>query len=561
MGDKIRDLGKDFIFFADVIMSDIHTTIEKQAQDFINGYVLAVSEKYKNVCLTYFTATNSGKKEDYAIAAETQLDRERIYTRQEDFQQIKKFREATIHDPLLKRQIELLFLSYQSRQMDEKVLEDMITLQNTIENKFATFRAEIEGKEYTDNQIEEILSNSTNTEDVQKAWLASKKIGSIVAGDVLEIVKMRNQLAQNLGYKNYHDMSLRLDEQDPDEINKIFDDLDILTRDAFIKEKSDIDEYLAKKFTIEKESLMPRHYQNRYFQEAPHIYGVDIDSYYKDQDIVELSRKYYESLGLPVEHILQVSDLYERPGKYQHAYCTSDKLGTVRILCNIKANAKWMNTQLHELGHAVYDTCIDSTHTPYILCEPAHTFTTEAIAMMFGRFASNPQWIQDMLHISEDEKQKIVDTCFRTLRLEQLVSSRWMQVMYRFEKCIYENPDQNLNDLRWDLVETYQMMKRPPQLPEAADRASKIHIACYPCYYHNYMLGELLASQLYYHIVGQVLHSTEYTFQSFYNKPEIGEYLKKNIFAVGRTYHWNTMIEMATGEKLTPKYYAQQFVQ
>lgn len=91
-------------------------------------------------------------------------------------------------------------------------------------------------------------------------------------------------------------MSLRLDEQDPDEINKIFDDLDILTRDAFIKEKSDIDEYLAKKFTIEKESLMPRHYQNRYFQEAPHIYGVDIDSYYKDQDIVELSRKYYESL-------------------------------------------------------------------------------------------------------------------------------------------------------------------------------------------------------------------------------------------------------------------------
>jgi peptidyl-dipeptidase A len=107
-------------------------------------------------------------------------------------------------------------------------------------------------------------------------------------------------------------MSLRLDEQDPEEISKLFDELDILTRDAFVSEKRKIDEYLAKKFGITQEELMPRHYQNRYFQEAPQIYQIDIDTYYKNQDIVELSRKYYESLGLPVESILEVSDLYER---------------------------------------------------------------------------------------------------------------------------------------------------------------------------------------------------------------------------------------------------------
>ena len=91
-------------------------------------------------------------------------------------------------------------------------------------------------------------------------------------------------------------MSLRLDEQDPEEISRLFDELDTLTRDAFIQEKEYIDDYLAKKFNIEKEVLMPRHYQNRYFQEAPKIYQIDIDTYYKDQDIVELARKYYESL-------------------------------------------------------------------------------------------------------------------------------------------------------------------------------------------------------------------------------------------------------------------------
>lgn len=160
-----------------------------------------------------------------------------------------------------------------------------------------------------------------------------------------------------------------------------------------------------------------------------------------------------------------------------------------------------MSTQLHELGHAVYDKFLDYDHTPYILREPAHTFTTEAIAMMFGRFASNPQRMQDMLIISSDEKTKIADSCFRTIRLEQLIFSRWMQVMYRFEKHMYADPDQDLTTLRWDLVEKYQLLKRPPQRIGSADRASKIHIACYPCYYHNYMLGEVLASQIYYHIV------------------------------------------------------------
>jgi peptidyl-dipeptidase A len=81
--------------------------------------------------------------------------------------------------------------------------------------------------------------------------------------------------------------------------------------------------------------------------------------------------------------------------------------------------------------------------------------------MLFGRFASNPQRIKDILNISEDEKYTIADNCFDTLRLEQLVFSRRVQVMYRFEKQLYENPNQDLNTLWRDLVEKYQMIKRP----------------------------------------------------------------------------------------------------
>jgi peptidyl-dipeptidase A len=217
-----------------------------------------------------------------------------------------------------------------------------------------------------------------------------------------------------------------------------------------------------------------------------------------------------------------------------------------------------MNTMLHEFGHAVYDKNIDTT-LPFILRDPAHTFTTEAIAMIMGRFSSNPQWLKDMAGISEEEKMKIAETCFKTLRLEQLVFSRWAQVMYRFEKEMYKNPDQDLNKLWWDLVEKYQMMKRPEGRNEP-DWATKIHIATYPCYYHNYLLGELLASQLYYYIVGNVIKSDDYKFQSFAGNREVGNYLKEKIFMPGSRWYWNEMVEKATGEKLTAKYYAKQFV-
>jgi peptidyl-dipeptidase A len=41
---------------------------------------------------------------------------------------------------------------------------------------------------------------------------------------------------------------------------------------------------------------------------------------------------------------------------------------------------------------------------------------------------------------------------------------------------------------------------------------------------------------------------------------EIGDYMKEKVFKPGSRYYWNEMIERATGEKLTAKYYAQQFV-
>ncbi len=534
--------------------------MEKELKTFIANWEARVVPLQKETYTAYWNASISGKDEDYAKSEQLQLQLNSIFTNKEEFALLKKIKESgSISDAILKRQLDVLYSQYLGNQIDTALLGSKIKMEVEIEKKYSNFRADVNGKQLSDNDVEDVLKTSKNSDELKAAWEGHKKIGQVVSADIIELVKVRNKIATQLGFKNYHAMSLELGEQNPDDISKLFDELDNLTRDAFAGLKDEIDSYLVKRLNIKKEQLMPWHYQNRFFQEAPAIYSVDLDKYYTGQNIEKLTSDYYASIGLDINDMLANSDLYEKPGKNQHAYCIDiNNAGDVRILCNIKPNYNWMGTMMHEFGHGVYDKYIDRG-LPFSLRNPSHTFTTEAIAMIFGRMASNPQWMMDMGLVNEAEKAKIAIDSYRVLRLEQLTFSRWAQVMYRFEKALYENPDQDLNTLWWDLVEKYQMIKRPAGRNEP-DWASKIHIATSPCYYHNYLLGELLASQLNHYITANIVKSDDFRNQSFFGNKEAGNYLTDKVFMPGASLYWNDMIENATGEKLTARYYADQFV-
>lgn len=535
--------------------------MEKRLADYIAKLEQQVIPLSKEAAIASWDASITGKNEDYVRSEEAQIKLVKIFADSALYAELKEIRESgLVKDSVLKRQMELLYPAFLRNQVDPQLLEQKIKMEANLEKKYSNFRAKVGNKMLTDNDIEGILSSSTNSKELEQAWNAHKMIGQEVAADVIALVKVRNQIAQKLGYENYHTMNMTLSEQNPETILALFNELDSLTYNTFAQLKGDIDRYLSKRYKISADKLMPWHYQNRYFQEAPKIYSVDLDKYYADKDIVALTAKFYNGINLNVDDIIAKSDLFEKPGKNQHAYCTDiDRSGDVRVLCNIKPTYGWMNTNLHEYGHAVYSKFNDPAK-PYMLRDAAHSFTTEAIAMIMGRLASNPQWMLDMGIITPEQKKEIEGDCFKSLRLEQLTFSRWAQVMYRFEKEMYANPDQDLNALWWQLVEKYQMLKKPEGRNEP-DWATKVHVALYPCYYHNYLMGEMLASQLNYYIATNVLNNNDITTVSFVNKPEVGKYLDEKVFKPGCLYEWNDMIERATGEKLTAKYYAKQFVE
>ncbi len=530
--------------------------MEKKLREFISAYEANIIPLYKEMAITSWNANVTGTDSDFALSEKAAFEFNKVYTDAKAFARLKEIKESqAVKDPILARELDIIYDAYLGNQTDTVLLAEKLKMETEITKKYSNFRAKIDGKEVSDNQIEEILKNSTSGKELQTVWEAHKMIGPVVADDIIKLVKLRNKMAQQVGFSNFHEMSLKLSGQEPAEVTAIFDELDSLTRGGFEELKGEIDTYLAKRDKITVPELRPWYYQNRYFQEAPKIYPVDLDKYYKNQDPVKLASSFYDGIGLNVEAILAKSDLYEKPGKNQHAFSTDiDRSGDVRTLDNIRPDSYWMNTILHELGHGVYSYYNDMS-LPFTLRDAAHTFTTEAIANMFGRFAKDPVWMKNMGIIDENESTKISDACHKELRLETLVFSRWAQVMYRFEKSMYENPDQDLNTLWWKMVEKYQLISKP-EGRNMPDWATKIHVALYPCYYHNYLLGDLLASQFYSFITTNISKNP-----SFAGDKAVGTYLREKIFMPGARYKWNDMIEKATGEKLTAKYYAKQFVE
>jgi peptidyl-dipeptidase A len=533
---------------------------ENQLKEFITAHVEKIKPLEKQANLAWWDAAVTGDPKAYDRSSEMQLQIRRVYSDPKDFAFLKEMKQSgQVQDPLLARQLTVLYSTYLANQIEPELLQQIVELGTQIEKNFSTFRGAIDGKKVTDNEIKDILKDETDSGKREKAWLASKQVGAAVAADLVRLVKLRNEAARKLGFDNFHTMSLATGEQDVQELDKIFADLYERTRKPYAKAKAELDQILAKKYGVTPDQLMPWHYHDPFFQETPMVYDLDLDVYYEDKDVKKLAEQFYAGIGLPVEAILAHSDLYEKEGKNPHAFSTHiDREGDVRILCNLRNNEYWMETILHELGHGVYDKYLDYS-TPYLLRSPAHSFTTEAMAMFFGRLSRNPAWMQQMLGLSDAQRAEIEKVSGKYAQLKQLIFARWDMVMYYFEKALYANPDQDLTKLWWDLVEKYQLVKRPPDRTNP-DWAAKIHFAVAPCYYHNYMLGEMLASQWHHTLVTKVLGLKSDKGVSYVGQKEVGQYLREKVFQAGDLYPWNEMIKRSTGEPLTAKYFVDQFV-
>ncbi len=533
-----------------------------KARAFIDTFTAQVRPLDIAVNRAWWDANITGKDEDFARKEEAQNKIDGLLADRSAFAEVKALKDsAKIDDPITRRAIDVIYLLYLEKQLDTELMKKMTALANAVEKKFNTFRAKVGAKEMDDGDVRKVLKTSTLSERRREVWEACKRVGAVVEPELLQLVKLRNEAATKLGFTNYHAMMLYLNEQKGDELIQLFDQLDELTREPFRQAKAEIDVALAKACNIKVDELMPWHYHDPFFQEVPGVFKADLDKIYAGQDLVKLCRDFYRGINLPIDLVIERSnnDFAPKKGKSPHAFCTDlTRDGTdIRVLANIVQNEYWMSTMLHEFGHSVYSSINIPAKLPYVLRTEAHILTTEGVAMMFEKLSKRRAWLEQM-NVKVDDPQAFDETSVKMLRYRLLVFSRWCQVMLRFEKGMYEDPQQDLNKLWWDIVEQYQLLRRPPGR-SAPDYGSKIHIIVAPVYYHNYMMGELFAAQLHHAIAREVYNGAHPSTVTYVGNKAVGRFMQEKVFDPGKTLPWNELTRYATGSPLRAEAFAKEF--
>ena len=527
---------------------------DARARQFIARHEATVRplEIESNRC--WWEANTTGSDAAFHKKEEIETRLNLLLANRQTFAELNAIKAQPIRDPLVARQIAVLYLQYLGQQIDPALIKEIAARSNAVEKAYGVYRAEVGGKRLTENEVRDVLRTSKDSARRRAVWEASKAVGPLLAPDLIKLAHLRNRAARQLGFKNFQVMQLALVELSQSQVLKIFDDLDALTRGPFHAAKAEIDAAVARRCGIGIDVLRPWHYDDPFFQESPAIYG-NLESIYRPIDIIPTVRKFYAGVGLPIDDVLARSDLFEKPGKCPHAFSQDmDRQGDVRVLANVVPGKEWLATMLHECGHAAYEKNLPRS-VPYVLRVESHALTTEGVAMMIERLAGNARWLQAM-GVDVPEAEKFARVSRRLQRNELLIFSRWCQVVFRFEMALYDNPDQDLNRVWWDLVEKYQELKRPEGRNEP-DYASKIHIAVNPVYYQSYMLGQLFASQVHHAIARDVFHGADPATTVYVGEPNVGRFMRERVFEPASTMDWNELTRHATGAELNSRAFAE----
>jgi len=520
-----------------------YTDNEKAFLNFRKAFSTKIHRARREEQIAIWNFYINSNDENYKKMEQTNEAFIKIFQDEKTLAKLKEFKSKNITEQTLVRHLDDLIKCFDDNITYKDEIKALTDKENSIAQKFNQYRGKIDGVEYSNTDLLYMQKEEKNVEKRKKIYQALNGGGELIAKDLVELFKMRNDFAQKKGYSNYFSYMLKeAYKVDEDQLFKLLDLLESQSNNTAQRLFKQRDQKLAKIFNIQPEDLKIWHYKLRpeddpYKEAEPYIK--------KKEDLLPLTTNLFERMGWHIDKLPIIYDIFPRENKNQHGFCFDiDPPVDSRIMANLREDLENLRTLNHETGHSVYDTGI-SSHIPYLDRTVPSMALTEAVAMLMESLPYREKgFLKDKLNMPEEliekldkkRKEDIVDFVQRYLRF------------INFEKKMYENPDQNLPKLWFDLNQKYNKIQTPDELNN--EWATIPHFLSNPAYLQNYLRAQLMSAQIYKSVTDKLGPMTNT------NKTE--HFLRTKMFRIGASLSENEVMKKLTGDILKPDAFCEQ---
>lgn len=360
--------------------------------------------------------------------------------------------------------------------------------------------------------VREALRREPDRARREMAWFAGAPLAESVEADLVRLMTRRNELARSHGFDAFPRLAMEAAELPMLDFLSLCDELEPLTRPVYeqmlgwaretsgleVLEPWDIEYLLA---TLEPPAAdCPKESFAGAARGLAGAWGFDLDRLPIAVHQAELP---FGGMALPV----RIPD-------------------DVRLLVSPRDGLLHLEIYIHEHGHALHAAHMRPAVGAF---EWEPEVFNESIAMLTEGLGTQ--------RFMAGRPPKPSDAAWRmwrtVLRLRQLMA------LSVFEILAYEKPEADLHGLWCEVHENYLGHPRHPERLWAA----KTMFITHPLYWPNYVAGRLIADQL-----------STWFFDRFgaVDRPEVGEILRRDLWAPAASTTWEEKLVAVTGRPLDP---------
>jgi peptidyl-dipeptidase A len=265
------------------------------AESFLKQFssLLETKSKQFNQALWILETTSSPDAADLRASLDTEC--KMLFNDRATYEKLLAWdADPSLRDPRLKRELNILIRAFKEYMMPPHILKEISLKEANLLRTYTSFRARLHGKTLSENDVKDLMKTLPDAATRKEVWEASKEIGALLAPQILDLVKLRNQGARALGYPDFFQMKLTLQEVDHTWLLQTFETIATESDAAYRSLMQEIRSKQSARFNVKDNELGPWAWSEPFCQEDP-LDTQELDSLVSHIDIAQTANNFSAS--------------------------------------------------------------------------------------------------------------------------------------------------------------------------------------------------------------------------------------------------------------------------